>query len=206
MSARVSKRSITDAAAAAEPMTSRTAMRDERIESADWLHLTDDEAVRWVGRPSRFTLTTSLALAGVIVLLGGAFEVILAQVAGGSLPWPIAYAPLGVALIGIGVAVWTYVDWLRLVYVLTDEELYVKRGLVSRDVRQVRLDRVQNTAYDQTTVERLLGYGDVRIYTAGTGTEDIVFESVPRPELVKNVLTELLSEQPARPPRERGGV
>ncbi len=187
-------------------MTSRTAMRDERIESADWLHLTDDESVQWVGRPSRFTLAPSLALAGVIVLLGGAFEIILERVGGGSLPWPIAYAPLAVALIGIGVAVWTYVDWLRLVYVLTDEELYVKRGLVSRDVRQVRLDRVQNTAYDQTTVERVLGYGDVRIYTAGTGTEDVVFESVPRPERVKNVLTELLSEQTARRPRERGGV
>jgi len=206
MSARVSKQPITDIAAAGGPMTSRTAMRDERIESADWLHLTDDEAVQWVGRPSRFTLTTSLALAGAIVLLGGALEIILEQVSAGSLPWPIAYAPLAVALVGIGVAVWTYVDWLRLVYVLTDEELYVKRGLVSRNVRQVRLDRVQNTAYDQTTFERLLGYGDVRIYTAGTGTEDVVFESVPRPERVKNVLTDLLSEQTPRSPRERGGV
>lgn len=181
-------------------------MRDERVESADWLHLTDDETVRWVGRPSRFTLAPALALAGLIVLAGGVFEIVLERLAGGSLPWVIAYAPLGVALIGIGVAAWTYVDWLRLLYVLTDEELYVKRGLVSRDVSQVRLDRVQNTAYDQTTVERLLGYGDVRIYTAGTGTEDVVFENVPRPEQVKNVLTELLSEQSRRPPKDRGGV
>jgi len=187
-------------------MTTRQAARDERIEGASWLHLTDDEALQWVGRPSRFTLVPSLALAGVIVLAGGVFEIVLGRVTDGSLPWPIAYAPLAVALVGIGVAAWTYVDWLRLLYVLTDEEIYVKRGLVSRNVRQVRLDRVQNTAYDQTTVQRLLGYGDVRIYTAGTGTEDVVFESVPRPERVKNVLTELLSEQAPRTPQERGGV
>jgi len=188
-------------------MTAETPARGERIEGASWLHLTEDEEIRWVGRPSRFTLAASLALAAALVLAGGASQVVLERVANeGSVPWPVTYAPLAVALVGIGVAAWTYVDWLRLLYVLTDEEIYVKRGLVSRDVMQVRLDRVQNTGYDQSTVERLLGYGDVRIYTAGTGTEDIVFESVPRPERVKNTLTELLSEQSPRPPRERGGI
>lgn len=188
-------------------MTASTARPAETVEDASWIHLTEDEEVRWVGRPSRFTLASSLAVAALLVLAGGVFEVALGRLAGdGSLPWPVAYAPLAVALVGLASAVWTYVDWLRLLYVLTDEELYIKRGLVSRDVTQVRLDRVQNTAYDQSTLERLLSYGDVRIYTAGTGTEDVVFENVPRPERVKNTLTELLSKQSPRVPGERGGV
>ncbi|SNZ03089.1 PH domain-containing protein [Natronoarchaeum philippinense] len=179
---------------------------DASIEDADWLHLSDDEEIRWAGRPSRFTLAPSIAVAAVVVLVGGVFEVGLERLVGGGLPWPIAYAPLGVALVGIAIAVWAYADWLRLLYVLTDEEIYVKQGLVSRDVTQVRLDRVQNTAYDQSPRERLLGYGDVRVYTAGSSTEDVTFERIPNPDRVQNTLTDLLSDQSSQRPQERGGV
>ncbi|WP_306060484.1 PH domain-containing protein [Natronococcus wangiae] len=54
----------------------------------------------------------------------------------------------------------TYLCWLRLLYVITDEEIYVKYGLISRDITQVRLDR-ENTAYDQSILERVLSFGDV---------------------------------------------
>jgi uncharacterized membrane protein YdbT with pleckstrin-like domain len=82
--------------------------------------------------------------------------------------------------------------------VITSEEICVKHGLVSRDVTQIRIDRVQNTAYSQSVLERLCSFGDVEIYTAGSGTEDLVFRNVSRPERVKSVLTGLLSEQPQR--------
>jgi uncharacterized membrane protein YdbT with pleckstrin-like domain len=97
--------------------------------------------------------------------------------------------------VGVAVAGLVYLNWLRLLYVITDEEVYVKEGLVSRDVTQVRLDRVQNTAFEQSVRQRVLGYGDVRLYTAGTNTEDITFERVPGPEQVSQLVTELLSER-----------
>lgn len=63
--------------------------------------------------------------------------------------------------------IWTYAEWHRTLYVITDEEIYVKRGLISRDVTQVRLDRVQNTAYKQSVLERVLSFADVQVFTAG---------------------------------------
>lgn len=52
-----------------------------------------------------------------------------------------------------------------------------------------------DTAFSQAVIERALSYGNVEIFTAGTSTEDLVFESVPQPEQVKRTLTFLLSEQ-----------
>lgn len=167
----------------------------ENVEEADWMHLTENETVRWTGRPSPYTIVVAIAVAvGVAVaglLLAGW---LLSVVELNDLPGWIAYLPLLLTLVGLLSAVWTYLNWIRLLYVITDEEIYVKHGLVSRDVTQVRLSRVQNTAYSQSIVERLLSYGDIKIFTAGTSTEDLVFESVPHPERVKRTLTDLLSE------------
>lgn len=59
------------------------------------------------------------------------------------------YLPLSLVVVGLALAAFAYLNWVRLLYVITDEEIYVKYGLISRDVTQIRLDRVQNTAYNQ---------------------------------------------------------
>lgn len=168
----------------------------ENVEDADWLHLTEGEEVRWIGRPSRYTIAIAIGLGVVLVLIGVALTVWLSSAAAASsIPRWATYLPLILSLVGLGRAAATYLNWLRLLYVITDEEIYVKHGLISRDVTQVRLDRVQNTAFDQSVVERFLSYGDVEIYTAGTGTEDIELRDVPNPERVKKTLTGLLSDR-----------
>ena len=168
----------------------------ENVQDADWLHLTEDENVQWSGRPSRFTILFAL-IGGLLFVLGGIIGtlILLSVLDGQALPAWVGYLPLTLTVAGIVIVGKTYLEWLRLLYVITDEEIYVKHGLISRDVTQVRLDRVQNTAYEQTILERMLSFGDVRIYTAGTSTEDLTFRDVPDPEWIKSTLTQLLSDQ-----------
>ncbi len=176
----------------------------ESVEHADWLHLSEDETVRWTGRPSRYTIALAVGGGVLLALLGLVLTRWLrAMVAGSVVPGVFGFVPLLLTGFGIWLAISTYLDWLRLLYVVTDEQLYVKYGLVSRDVTQVRLDRVQNTSYNQTVVQRFLGYGDVNIYTAGTNTEDITFQKIPGPNELKRTLTDLLGEQADRDPRNR---
>lgn len=180
----------------------------ETVEDTDWLHLSQDEEVRWSGRPSRYTIALAVLGGIALAVLGIVLTLWALPVADDAfVPRWVGYAPLVLTAIGLGVALTTYLNWLRLLYVITDEEIYVKRGLISRDVTQVRLDRVQNTAYNQSILERLLSYGDIYVYTAGTDTDDISFQNVPRPDQVKNTLTELLSEQgQTGNRRESGGI
>lgn len=173
------------------------------LADADWLHLTDGEQVRWAGRPSWLTIASSIAFGVLVMSIGIVLAVWLSTIVPGTgLPSWTAFLPLVLALIGVGKVCSVYLNWIRLLYVITDEEIYVKHGLISRDVTQIRLDRVQNTAYNQSALERALSFGDVVIYTAGTSTEDVTFRSVPNPERVKRTLTHLLSESRSPQPRD----
>lgn len=101
-----------------------------------------------------------------------------------------AWLPVVIAVIGVAWAGYAFLQWLRILYVLTDTELYVKEGLISRDVTQIRLARVQNTTFEQSVLARILRFGDVHIYTAGSGTEDITFRHVPNPQAITGMVTE----------------
>lgn len=168
----------------------------ENVEEADWLQLTDGEEVRWLGRPSRYTIALSIVGGVLLVIAGIALTYWLQPVTvSGGTQNVLGFLPLLITLLGIAWIAYTYLDWLRLLYVITDEEIYVKYGLVSRDVTQVPIDRIQNTSYQQSVLERALKYGDIHIYTAGSSTEDITFANVPRPEIVKTVLSEVVSKR-----------
>ena len=177
----------------------------EDVADADWLHLHEGEEVRWSGRPSQYTLVPAtvtmvlLVVAGAL-LTGWWHPYVMEQ------GWPtvIGYVPLLLALVGIAYGTWVYLLWLRLLYVITDEEIYVKIGFISRDVTQVPLTRVQNTSYNQSVLERLLSYGTIHVYTAGTHTDDLRLRNVPNPGRIKEILTKQLSERHTAQSQPRG--
>ncbi|WP_336327998.1 PH domain-containing protein [Halovenus sp. HT40] len=166
------------------------------IETADWLHLSDGEQIQWTGRPSVYTIALSIATGFILAVLGITLSLwLLPRADASALPRWLGYLPLALTAVGFGRAAVTYLHWIRLRYVITDDQVYVKYGLISRDVTQIRLDRVQNTSYEQSILERVLSFGDVRLYTAGTDAEDITLSNVPDPEVVKRIVTSHLSDQ-----------
>ena len=143
----------------------------------EWLHLDTDERVVWKSRPHPVALGRRAVVALAVAIVGLAVA---------SWAWTNGYGPiawLGVFLLGIGVATLAvrYLFWTNTRYVITSEELYEKRGVVSRDVSQFKLDRVQNTTLRQSVVGRLFGFGDLTVYTAGSGDPELTFDRVPDP-------------------------
>jgi len=69
-------------------------------------------------------------------------------------------------------------------YVVTNERLHIRRGLISRHVQETRLERVQNVNTDQSIFERVLQIGTVDFDTAGSGDYDFAFRGVAQPEKV----------------------
>lgn len=66
-------------------------------------------------------------------------------------------------------------------YTITDRRLSIQRGLLSRDVHETRLDRVQNVASRQSLIERILGVGTLDFDTAGSAEFDFTFTGVEDP-------------------------
>ena len=69
-------------------------------------------------------------------------------------------------------------------YRITDRRLNIKRGIISREVQETRLERVQNVNYNQGVLERILQIGDVDFDTAASGDYDFTFAGVAQPEQV----------------------
>lgn len=161
-------------------------------EAPDWVTLTDGERIVWSGHPSLVTEVGSVLLGAILVAAGIAVAFGLAPTAGLPLPFPLSLAGLVLLAAGLLFAVAAYVRTRVTTYVLTTEEAYVKRGLLSRSVRNVRLGRVQNTGFTQSLGERLVGVGSVYIDTAGTDETEFVLASVPDPQRVNGLVTEQL--------------
>ena len=157
-------------------------------ESAEWVHLTDGESVLWAGTPSSYPVAPAIGF-GFALSLFGAW--LFRDVPFSVVPqWlPLVLVPIG-ALVGA----WAYLKRWSTRYVFTTNAIYKKTGILSRTVTRVRLDRVQNTAFDQSLVERALSYGDIAIYTAGSGGRDLSLRDVPDPKRVNALVTTQLGE------------
>ena len=162
----------------------------DRLQSADWLTLSGDERIEWTGRPSLFTITPQLLVVAIVGMGGTLALSALGLVVDRSVPVFVRLLPLLVALL---VLVVVLLRWYRVRYVITSRQVYIKQGFVSLDVDQIRIARIQNTTLSQSMVQRLLGYGDVVAYTAGSDTKNIEFTSVPNPSRVNETLSRLLS-------------
>ncbi len=77
---------------------------------------------------------------------------------------------------------------LRTTYTITNQRLTIDIGLLSRDVHQTRLERVQNVNSRQTMLERMLHIGTVDFDTAGEAGFNFAFYGVSHPhEIVRTV-------------------
>ncbi|WP_049929199.1 PH domain-containing protein [Halopiger goleimassiliensis] len=155
----------------------------------DWFHISDDEELVWESRPHPIELGPGFPIA-VITAIAGVGVTAWGLTDGGTLA-----AILGAVLV-VGCVAFAgirYLFWTNTRYVITSTELYKKRGVISRDVTQFRLERVQNTSLNQSMLGRALGYGDLTVFTAGSGDPELTFEHVPRPERASSILSDQLA-------------
>jgi len=81
-----------------------------------------------------------------------------------------------------------FVKRVATTYTITSRRLNIKRGIVSREIQETRLERVQNVNYRQSVYQRLMQIGDVDFDTAATDDYNFVFYGVADPgEVVHRV-------------------
>jgi uncharacterized membrane protein YdbT with pleckstrin-like domain len=67
-------------------------------------------------------------------------------------------------------------------YTITTRRLNIKRGIISREIQETRLERVQDVNYSQSVYQRIMQIGDVDFNTAASGGDyDFIFYGVADP-------------------------
>jgi uncharacterized membrane protein YdbT with pleckstrin-like domain len=94
-----------------------------------------------------------------------------------------------VVLVLIALAVLVgFVKRVATTYTITNRRLNIKRGIISREIQETRLERVQNVNYRQSVFQRVMQIGDVDFDTAATDDYNFVFVGVANPaEVVHSV-------------------
>ncbi|MFP8953203.1 PH domain-containing protein [Natrialbaceae archaeon A-arb3/5] len=133
----------------------------------EWLSLESGEEIVWADGPDKRTL----------------------------LPAFVIGIPLALVLIGILIIVGEYLRVTNTHYVVTDRALYRKSGVLSRDVKRIDHEKVQDISYSQSALGAQFGYGTVEVSTAGGSGVELSFKSVPEPGSVQQLITELIERE-----------
>ena len=100
--------------------------------------------------------------------------------------------PLSVIGIGILIIVGAYLNIKNTDFVVTNEGLYKKTGVLSRSVQKIGFEKVQNISFSQGIIANYFGYGNVEISTAGGSGVEMRFNGIDDPKSVQErVATEM---------------
>jgi uncharacterized membrane protein YdbT with pleckstrin-like domain len=144
------------------------------------LHLSPDERVIFRGHPS-WRAILGFYLKGIVI---AALAGLIAKLFGAG-----AGTVFLVVLVVVGLTVLAgFVKRVATTYTITNRRLNIKRGLVSREIQETRLERVQNVNYRQSVYQRIMQIGDVDFDTAATDDYNFIFAGVADPgEVVHRV-------------------
>jgi uncharacterized membrane protein YdbT with pleckstrin-like domain len=136
------------------------------------INLHPGERVLFEGHPS-WRAILGFYLKGVLVAV--VLGVIAKLVWGNGTAFLVILAVLAVTVLA------GFVKRVATTYTITDRRLNIKRGIVSKEVQETRLERVQNVNYRQSVYQRLMQIGDVDFDTAATDDYNFVFYGVADP-------------------------
>jgi uncharacterized membrane protein YdbT with pleckstrin-like domain len=137
------------------------------------LNLSPEEQVIFEGHPS-WRAILGFYLKGILIaaIIGA-----IAKLVGAS---STTVFLIVLALIVLTVLV-GFIKRVATTYTITSRRLNIKRGIVSREIQETRLERVQNVNYRQTVYQRLMQIGDVDFDTAASDDYNFVFAGVANP-------------------------
>lgn len=128
------------------------------------------------------------ALAAAIVL-AGAIVALQFQ--------PPRWAELAIAGVMVLSLVWLvvrYLRWATTSFVVTNQRLVLRKGVLRRTGREILIDRLSDITYKQTLTDRLLRCGDITLESPGREGQEIL-RDLPQPIKIQNEICRLVSQR-----------
>ena len=142
------------------------------------------ERVVYETHPSKMGTFFNHIATAVLFLAGGLIVLIVPR-------WPIFGAILIIA--GLIIALIGYLKWRSVVYALTTSRILVLRGILSKDLFENRLSKVQDIRMKISLRQRVYNCGDIFLTTAGTSGVECVWRDIPDPRKRQALLRTLLA-------------
>ena len=155
------------------------------------MELLSGEEVVWQGRPSWRSRLAFYLKWGVIALVPGVLGSLLEGPASVDLPISLWWLWL-VTLVLLALVV--FAGWLQRIgtqYVVSNERINIRHGILSRTDHSTSYDRLQNVSTRQSPIERMLGVGNVDFDTAASDDYEFAFLGIDDPAKLQKLISEL---------------
>jgi uncharacterized membrane protein YdbT with pleckstrin-like domain len=144
------------------------------------------ELVFFHGHPSWRSMLAFYLRGLLVAIVAGVIAGIVTRIANGGVQ--AGWVSAAVLVFFIGGRVWGLNRRTTTTYTITNRRLTIRTGLLSREMHETRLERVQNVNSRQRVLERVLGVGSVDFDTAGSAEFDFSFRGVADPaQIVRTV-------------------
>ncbi len=136
----------------------------------------------------------------VVLVLAGAIVALQLQ------PQPPRWAQLAVAGLMVLSLLWLaarYLRWVTTSFVVTNQRLILRKGVLRRSGREILIDRLSDISYKQTLSDRLMRCGDIVLEAPGREGQEVLAD-LPRPIRIQNEICRMVSQrQVAQAPARR---
>ena len=85
--------------------------------------------------------------------------------------------------------------WSFTVYKLTEEQLLIETGFLSKKEEEVRLYRIMDLTLLRPLGQRIFGIGTIHCCTADKSTQEFNISKIKDPITVKNMLSDMVEKQ-----------
>jgi uncharacterized membrane protein YdbT with pleckstrin-like domain len=154
--------------------------------------LSDGETIQFEMKPHWRALIWPILLLIIVAGLSAFLTTITAM----WFPFNLVFALIGLIVI----VVWSFIPFLRWIttqYVFTNRRIIIRRGLLTKQGRDMPLSKVNNVTFEVSFLGRILNFGRLIIQSAGEDA-GLEIEDVPNVEVIQRDVYQLYEEDDAR--------
>jgi len=137
----------------------------------------DLEEPLWSGTPSHLTAFGRYCI-GVALIAVGCVCAFYFQ-------WPYTWI---IALLGLLYFVWTYLQITHTKYEVTDQRVLITTGIIARHIEEIELFRVKDSQLNQSLIYRILGLGDIRLFTSDATAPEFDLNGIHKPRELRETI------------------
>jgi uncharacterized membrane protein YdbT with pleckstrin-like domain len=158
------------------------------------------EEVFYHGHPSWRSILGFYIRGLLVAVVAGVIAGVVTRIASNKVE--VAWVLAAVLVVFVIVLVAGFVKRLWTTYTITSQRLTIDTGLLSRDLHEARLDRVQAVNARQSLLDRMLRIGTVDFDTAASAGFDFAFRGVSDPEGIVRIVDHALHQAPSADPAD----
>ena len=109
----------------------------------------------------------------------------------------VLFPVLALAVVALLFFLIRYAQWVTTDFVLTTDRLIYRKGVVSRQGKEIPLERVNDVSYQQSMIQRMMGAGDLMVESGGERGQS-QFGHFAHPQDIQNEIHRAIEAAAAR--------